>query len=73
MKKFLLSVVVALMSAVMWNGVNARLVQGKRIPASLIKAGDTIALEGRFKGWFLGVGTRGISLEISSEGYNETS
>ena len=58
MKKFLFSFLTALLCAFMWNSVSARLIQSDRIPAKLIKAGDTIALEcgtpGNHSNYFLG-------------------
>ncbi|MGN1213881.1 MAG: hypothetical protein ACI4TR_03200, partial [Bacteroidaceae bacterium] len=63
MKKFLLSLTIAIIGAIGWQNANARIVQSERIPANLVKAGDTIALEcgtpGSNSNYFLGINENG--------------
>ena len=63
MKKFLLSLTIAIIGAIGWQNANARIVQSERIPANLVKAGDTIALEcgtpGNNSNYFLGINENG--------------
>ena len=63
MKKFLLCMMVALVSAAMWQTAEARFVLGDRVAADEIKAGDTIALwcgtQGNNTDYYLGVDETG--------------
>ena len=69
MKKFLFSLLAALISAAMWQTADARYYLGSRVAADDIKAGDTIALQaGTFGGstdYYMGLTLEGALQEVT--------
>ena len=69
MKKFLLSMLVALIGAAMWQTVEARYVLGNRVAADDIKAGDTIALwcgtQGNLTDYYMGLNDNGVLKNVT--------